>query len=74
MEWLKQLGLKLKFRGATAAVAIWIIAMAGLGILGEGPTSDRAMTFLGAGGIVMIGWLIGRTSRQSAARDNPPKD
>lgn len=46
MEWLKQLGIKLKFRGATAAVATWIIAMAALGILGEGPIGALAFSLM----------------------------
>lgn len=62
MEWLKALGLKLKFKGIGAVVVVWLICVTAIAVLGEGPIAASGLTMVAIGGMMVIGWMLNRPS------------
>ena len=53
MGFLKNLSLNLQAAGPAAVLIVWVISIASLGIFGEGPVAEHAMT-----GLLFLGALI----------------
>lgn len=60
MDFFKNLIVNLTATGPAAIFCVWIIAMAALGLLGNGPLADRSLTLLLFIGAALIGVLGGR--------------
>lgn len=58
MNPLKNLILNLQATGPAAAVCVWFITMACVGVFGQGDNASRALGFIGMGGAVVLGALM----------------
>lgn len=55
LDFLKNISVNLQAAGPAAVMAIWIVGITVLGLFGEGPVAERAMTILAVtGGLIFF--------------------
>ncbi|MDD2335947.1 MAG: hypothetical protein PHD01_05150 [Geobacteraceae bacterium] len=54
MDFLKNVAINLKATGPAAVIITWVLGVTLVGVLGQGEVANRALTFLGFTGPMLI--------------------
>lgn len=57
MEFFKNISVNLKAKGIAAVYVVWILAIAALGLYGDGPLAGKALSILSFFGFAFLGML-----------------